>query len=53
MSMRLRLFLILVQATGTVWASAVLWTRAQTVAHVERVLDAPLGGGANGGLAHR
>ena len=42
MSMRLRLFLILVLATGTVWASAVLWTRARTEAHVERVLDARL-----------
>lgn len=42
MSMRLRLFLILVLATGTVWASAVIWTRARTEAHVERVLDARL-----------
>ncbi|WP_246045540.1 ATP-binding protein [Rubellimicrobium roseum] len=42
MSMRLRLFLILVLATGTVWASAVLWTRARTEAHVERVLDTRL-----------
>jgi two-component system, OmpR family, sensor histidine kinase QseC len=42
MSMRLRLFLILVLATGTVWTSAVLWTRARTEAHVERVLDARL-----------
>jgi len=42
MSMRLRLFLILILATGTVWASAVLWTRARTEAHVERVLDARL-----------
>lgn len=42
MSMRLRLFLILVLATGAVWASAVVWTRARTEAHVERVLDARL-----------
>lgn len=42
MSMRLRLFLILVLASGTVWASAVVWTRARTEAHVERVLDARL-----------
>ncbi|WP_246045475.1 ATP-binding protein [Rubellimicrobium roseum] len=42
MSIRLRLFLILVLATGAVWASAVVWTRARTEAHVERVLDARL-----------
>lgn len=42
MSIRLRLFLILALATGMIWASAALWTRAWTEARIERVLDARL-----------
>lgn len=41
-SIRLRLLLVLLLATGAVWGGALLWTRAQTEAHVERVLDARL-----------
>ncbi|MFP4044201.1 MAG: ATP-binding protein [Rhodosalinus sp.] len=41
-SIRLRLFLILMAATGAVWLSAVLWIQHSTRAEVERVLDARL-----------
>ncbi|MGR3824796.1 MAG: ATP-binding protein [Salipiger marinus] len=42
MSLRLRLFLILVLATGLVWTSAVVWIERSTRAEVQRVLDARL-----------
>jgi two-component system, OmpR family, sensor histidine kinase QseC len=41
-SIRLRLFLILLAATGAVWLLAVLWTYLGTQREVERVLDARL-----------
>jgi two-component system sensor histidine kinase QseC len=41
-SIRLRLFLILLAATGAVWLLAVLWTYLSTQREVERVLDARL-----------
>ncbi|MEI4485214.1 ATP-binding protein [Frigidibacter sp. MR17.14] len=41
-SMRVRLFAILLLATGVVWASAVIWIHNSTRAKVERVLDARL-----------
>ncbi|MHC9235002.1 ATP-binding protein [Pseudooceanicola sp. 502str34] len=42
MSLRLRVFLLLVLATAVVWLSAVLWIETSTRAQVERVLDARL-----------
>ncbi len=47
MSIKLRLFLILILATGAVWLSAVVWIQASTRADVERVLDARLAESAN------
>ena len=47
MSIKLRLFLILILATGTVWLSAVLWIERSTRTEVERVLDARLAESAN------
>lgn len=41
-SIRLRLFAILLAATGAVWLLAVLWTYLSTQQEVERVLDARL-----------
>lgn len=41
-SIRIRLFLILLLATGVVWLSAFLWIQQSTRAEVERVLDARL-----------
>lgn len=41
-SIRLRLFVILLAATGAVWMVAVLWTYLSTQHEVERVLDARL-----------
>lgn len=41
-SMRARLFLILLVATGALWLSAILWIQHSTRAEVERVLDARL-----------
>lgn len=41
-SIRTRLFLILLAATGAVWLLAVLWTYLSTQREVERVLDARL-----------
>lgn len=41
-SIRLRLFAILLAATGTVWLSAFVWTQQSTRAEVEQVLDARL-----------
>ena len=41
-SMRARLFLILLVATGALWLSAILWIQYSTRAEVERVLDARL-----------
>ena len=41
-SIRLRLFLILMAATGAVWLSAVLWIQHSTRAEVQLVLDARL-----------
>ncbi|MDQ0457460.1 ATP-binding protein [Rhizobium paknamense] len=41
-SIRLRLFLILLAATGAVWLLAVFWTYLSTQREVERVLDARL-----------
>lgn len=42
MSIRARLFLILLAATGAVWLSAVVWIQRSTQAQVEQVLDARL-----------
>ncbi len=42
MSMRTRLFLILMVATGVLWVSAIVWIQYSTRAEVERVLDARL-----------
>lgn len=42
MSIRTRLFLILLTATGAVWLFAVIWIQQSTYAQVERVLDARL-----------
>lgn len=42
MSLRLRLFLILILATGAIWLSAVAWINGSTRAEVARVLDARL-----------
>lgn len=47
MSIRLRLFLILILATSAIWLSAVLWINGSTRAQVERVLDARLAESAN------
>ncbi len=41
-SIRARLFLILLVATGALWSSAILWIQYSTRAEVERVLDARL-----------
>ena len=41
-SIPIRLFLILLTATGVVWLSAVVWIQQSTRAEVERVLDARL-----------
>ena len=41
-SLRLRLFALLLVATGAVWLSAVMWIQTSTRAEVERVLDARL-----------
>ena len=41
-SMRARLFLVLMIATGIVWLSAAAWINFSTRAEVERVLDARL-----------
>ncbi|WP_108482753.1 ATP-binding protein [Oceaniglobus ichthyenteri] len=41
-SIRVRLFLILLLATGVVWLSAFFWIQHSTRAEVERVLDARL-----------
>lgn len=41
-SIRLRLFAILLAATGVVWLSAFVWIQQSTRAEVERVLDARL-----------
>jgi len=41
-SIRIRLFAILLLATGVVWLSAFLWIQQSTRAEVERVLDARL-----------
>lgn len=41
-SIRLRLFAILLAATGVIWLSAFLWIQQSTRAEVERVLDARL-----------
>lgn len=41
-SIRIRLFLILLLATGVVWLSAFVWIQRSTRAEVERVLDARL-----------
>ena len=41
-SIRARLIVILVAATGAVWLSAVVWIYLSTQAEVERVLDARL-----------
>lgn len=41
-SIRVRLFLVLLLATGVVWVSAVIWIQQSTRAEVERVLDARL-----------
>lgn len=41
-SIKLRLFVILLAATGAVWMVAVLWTYLSTQHEVERVLDARL-----------
>jgi len=41
-SIRLRLFVILLAATGAVWMVAVFWTYLSTQHEVERVLDARL-----------
>lgn len=41
-SLRARLFLLLLVATGLVWASAVAWIYVSTQAQIERVLDARL-----------
>ncbi len=41
-SIRIRLFAILMLATGVVWLSAFLWIQQSTRADVERVLDARL-----------
>ncbi|MBW8283633.1 MAG: sensor histidine kinase N-terminal domain-containing protein [Rhizobium sp.] len=41
-SIRLRLFAILLATTGAVWLFAVIWTYSNTQAEVERVLDARL-----------
>lgn len=41
-SMRSRLFVILLVATGALWLSAILWIQYSTRAEVERVLDARL-----------
>lgn len=42
MSMRTRLFAILLVATGVLWLSATVWIQYSTRAEVERVLDARL-----------
>ncbi|WP_158243103.1 ATP-binding protein [Acidimangrovimonas sediminis] len=42
MSIRLRLFLVLVAATAAVWVSAVVWIDRSSRTEVERVLDARL-----------
>lgn len=47
MSIKLRLFLILILATGAIWLSAVVWIERSTRAEVERVLDARLAESAN------
>ena len=47
MSMKLRLFLILILATGAIWLSAVVWIERSTRSEVERVLDARLAESAN------
>lgn len=47
MSIKLRLFLILILATGAIWLSAVIWIERSTRAEVERVLDARLAESAN------
>lgn len=41
-SIRIRLFVILMTATGAVWLSAFVWIQQSTRADVERVLDARL-----------
>lgn len=41
-SIRIRLFLILLAATGAAWLLAVLWIQSSTRAEVERALDARL-----------
>lgn len=41
-SIRARLFLILLVATGALWLSAIVWIQYSTRAEVERVLDARL-----------
>ncbi len=41
-SIRIRLFAVLLVATGIVWLSAFLWIQASTRAEIERVLDARL-----------
>lgn len=41
-SLRLRLFLLMLAATGAVWLSAIAWIQFSTRAEVERVLDARL-----------
>lgn len=41
-SIRLRLFVLLVIATGTIWLSAVGWLQYSTRAQIERVLDSRL-----------
>ncbi|WP_289069521.1 ATP-binding protein [uncultured Aliiroseovarius sp.] len=41
-SIRIRLFVILLLATGVVWLSAFLWIQQSTLTEVERVLDARL-----------
>lgn len=41
-SIRARLFLILLVATGALWLSAIVWIQSSTRAEVERVLDARL-----------
>ncbi|TWI33720.1 ATP-binding protein [Paracoccus sulfuroxidans] len=47
MSIKLRLFLILILATGAIWLSALFWIDRSTRTEVERVLDARLAEAAN------
>lgn len=47
MSLRTRLFLILILSTGLIWVSAMVWINSSTRAQVQTVLDARLEESAN------